>query len=68
MPAELARRAANDNDMTATRKIAVLERSVDQMLSDLDEALADNDGRRQVALMSLIAQHQRRILELARSH
>jgi hypothetical protein len=62
MPTQLPRRAANDNEMTTFRKIAVLERSVEEMLGDLEDA----DERRQVALMTLIAEHQRRILELSR--
>ena len=60
------RRAANDNDIATSRKINLLERSVEKMLGDLDEATDDHDGRRQVALVTLITQHQRRIFELYR--
>jgi hypothetical protein len=65
-PAQWHQRPVNDNDMTTSRKIAVLERSVERMLGDLDEATDAHDGRRQVALMTLIRQHQRRIFELYR--
>lgn len=58
--------AANDNDMTASRKIAVLEQSVGGLLDQLEDAARDNDGSRQVALMTLIVKQQRRIFELSR--
>lgn len=61
MTDQLPPRPANNNDMTDARKIAVLERSVEEMLCDIEGA----DERRQVALMTLIATHQRRILELS---
>jgi hypothetical protein len=60
MTTPLPRRPAKDNDMTTSRMIAVLEAAVDRMLLELDGA----DERQQVALMTLIAKHQRRIVEL----